>query len=72
MKIRRSLIMSSRPAGYAWAENTRAESKTLITEGGVEQRVSACRREERQQAGWGLGKIPKWGRYTYLRTDRDR
>ena len=57
------------------AENMRAESKILKTEGGVKQRVSACRREERQQAGWGLEKIPKWGRrattwYTYLRTDR--
>ena len=65
------------------AENARAkiaprakpESKTLITEGGVKQRVSAYRKEERQQMGWGLGKVPKWERrattwYTYLRTDR--
>ena len=36
------------------------ESKTLITEGGVKQRVPAYRKEERQQMGWGLGKIPKW------------
>ena len=57
------------------AKNARAESRTLITEGGVKQGVSARRREETQQVGWGLGKIPKWGRrtttwYTYLRTDR--
>ena len=59
-----------------------AEGKTDTTEGeglvtgrGVKQSVSASRREERIQAGWGLGRIPKWGRqattwYTYLRTDR--
>ena len=33
------------------AENARAESRTLITEWGVKQRVSARRREDRQQAG---------------------
>ena len=49
---------------------------TLITVGGVRQRVSAQRREERQQTEWGLGKVSGWGRraatwYTYLRTDRE-
>ena len=39
------------------AKGARAESRTLITEGVVKRRVSAHRREERQQAGWGLGKI---------------
>ncbi len=48
---------------------------TLVTEGGVRQGVSAQRQGERQQTGWGLGMIPRWGRraatwYTYLRTDR--
>ena len=28
------------------------------------------RREERQQTGWGLGRVSGWGWYTYLRTDR--
>ena len=52
-----------------------AEGYNLITEGGVRQKVSAQRREERTQSGWGLGKVPGWGRraatwYTYMRTDR--
>ncbi len=36
-------------AESARAENARAGRKILITEGGVKQRVSACRREERQR-----------------------
>ena len=57
------------------APRAKPECTTLITEGGVKPRVSACRKEEREQVGWGLGKIPKWGRrattwYTHLRTDR--
>ena len=52
-----------------------AEGITLITEGGVRQKVSGQRREERAQSGWGLGKVSGWGRraatwYTYMRTDR--
>ena len=48
---------------------------TLITEGGVKQTVSAKRRSERPQGGWGQGKVVGWDRkavkwYTYLRTDR--
>ena len=51
------------------------EHTALITEGGVRQGVSALRREERTQSGWGLGKVAGWdGRaatwYTYMRTDR--
>ena len=54
---------------------SKEERTILTTEGGVRQRVSANRQAERQQAGWGLGRVPKWGRraatwYTYLRTDR--
>ena len=52
-----------------------AKCRTLITEGGFKQKVTAQRREERSQKGWGLGKIPGWERraatwYTYMRTDR--
>ena len=52
-----------------------AKCRTLITEGGVKQKVAAQRREERCQKRWGMGKIPGWGRraiawYTYMRTDR--
>ena len=56
--------------------NTEREGyATLITEGGVKQTVSAKRREERSQRGWGQGKVVGWDRkavtwYTYLRTDR--
>ena len=51
------------------------KSRTLVTEGGVKQKVSEQRREEQSQKGWGLGKIPGWGRraatwYIYMRTDR--
>ena len=35
---------------------------TMVPEGGVRQEVSAKRQEERKQAGWGLGEVPKWGR----------
>lgn len=50
-------------------------SKVLVTEGGVKQDVTDRRKGERQQEGWGWGKVPLWGRraatwYTYLRTDR--
>ena len=53
-----------------------AEGIKLITEGGVRKKVSAQRREERTQSGWGLGKVPGWGRraatwFTYMRTDRE-
>ena len=56
-------------------DHGRNKDTTLVTEGGVRQKVSAQRREERQQAGWGLGMVARWGRrattwYTYLRTDR--
>ena len=58
-------MAESRRAEYARtkiAPRAKPESKTLITEGGVKQRVSAYRKEKRQQMGWGLGKIPKWER----------
>ena len=52
-----------------------AADTALVTEGEIKQDISARRKEERQQAGWGLGRIPLWGRravtwYTYLRKDR--
>ena len=53
----------------------RREETILVTEGGVRQGVSENRQAERQQTGWGLGKVPRWRRgaatwYTYLKTDR--
>ena len=38
------------------------EHTILITEGGVKQRVSALRREERTQSRWSLGKVAVWDR----------
>ena len=35
-----------------------AANTALVTEGGIKQDVSACRKEERQQAWWGRGEIP--------------
>ncbi len=62
------------------AERQEAEEgtkcRTLVTEGGIKQKVSVQWREERSQKGRGLGKIPGWERraatwYTYIRTNRE-
>ena len=47
----------------------------VLTEGGIKQQLTAQRKKERAQVGWGKGRVARWGRraatkYTHCRTGK--
>ena len=54
---------------------TKVVGPPVLTEGGIKQQLTAKRKVERAQAGWGKGKVAGWSwraatRYTHCRTGK--
>ena len=55
--------------------HTRVVGLGVLTEGGIKQQLTARRKTERVQVGWGGGRVARWGRraatrYTHCRTGK--